>query len=220
MILLALVLGLARADLAPRSDEGKEFVRHQLRVEGLDTVEGSVLVLHSKPEEGLISTHRVLSSKTVQIVELADGSAQSYLGQEIWSPQAQLMSQADFEAWDTIRRQRVSEQEEACMRGEGCAHISRFVPRFSPPSVGIRCAVDLPDIYAEAPFGSPTEVVHLVELSQTGPENCTLKTTILSPPPPTSQSTSPAKPWTLLAALVAIMFIGLRGLKQDSTDKS
>ena len=170
-MLLALALSTtALADIAIEPDPGTTFLSHSLRLEGLAEHPTSVLVVHDGGST--ISAHRAYSADREAQQTLARGG--SNRGGGMGAPSIYLMNGIAYQAWSTATDATVSAAREACAdRGEGCAHISRFVPSYAPPTGAISCGVSI-DLQLSGPDGGPDEVVDVYRLAEASATTCRL----------------------------------------------
>ena len=146
MMLWPLLITSAIADIAPPQNPSTTPLHHELIIRGLDAHPEHVLLLTPQTDNGMISTSRVLSHETPQVI-MAKGEATS---SQIWQPVAQWMTRDDYDKWRLEVTQIIEEQRKACdERGEGCPHTSRFEPSYSAPKTGIVCTLDLPELDRE-----------------------------------------------------------------------
>ena len=180
MMLWTLLIPLAIADIPPPQNPSTAPLHHELIIQGLDAHPEHVLLITPQTSNGMISTSRVLSHDTPQVF-MAKGDASS---SQIWQPVAQWMSRDDYDQWRLEVTQIIEEQRKACdERGEGCPHISRFEPSYSPPKTGIVCTLDLPELDRETkidatdspkPWPDPQVKQHVFSLTDVSEETCVL----------------------------------------------
>ena len=139
MLPLLLLLPLAQADLVVPPPEDRRYITHKLRIENLESFPDRVFVVVDDGDE--VRSHRAFTAEQATH-ELGRGGRRS--GGSLGSPRIRAMTPADYEAWRDATRETVNAQREACQRGEGCAHISRFSPRYAPPKAGVDCGVEIP----------------------------------------------------------------------------
>ena len=144
-------LSLAFADLLVPAPEGKVYVTHSVRIEGVP--EGKVLLVFDGPPGGEVEAMRVYTTTQTQHV-VARGSQNR--GGSLGEPGVWMMALEDYTPWNTARSEDVAKQEAACMNGEGCAHISRFVPTWTMPEALISCNHTL-ELQTQAAAGEPEE---------------------------------------------------------------
>jgi hypothetical protein len=196
MILLS---AIAHADIPPTPPTNREFASNAVMVEGLEGSPDFVLLL--VPAGTSISAYRAFTPERSR-QDLSD----RMLRADFW-----LMEKAAYEAWSAATSAEIMRQETACAeRGEGCAHISRFVPSFSPPTQAIRCGASL-DAPSTVPRGEPTSLLHTFRLTAASATACTVTADTSTPP-----SVSPGKGCATAGggvsglALPLLMLLGLR----------
>ena len=162
--LLAPLLGasVAHADVAIEPPTGKQFMRHHLSVENMSEHAGFAVVVFDAGDT--ISTYRAFTATSSAKQELGWGGQNR--GPSLFQPTARLMSLDAFEAWKAATGAEVDKQREACAdRGEGCAHISRFVPRFAPPADTVDCKTRF-DLELSGEDGGPDTRIDVVKLTE------------------------------------------------------
>lgn len=173
MLLTALLsLSLAHADVAVPPPRGERFVNHDLVVEGMDAHPDVVLVvLDAGPT---VSAYRSFQKGGERRQTLARGNRSR--GGGMSAPTVKMMTRPAFEAWQKEARATVDAQREACaQRGEGCAHISRFVPRYPAPKDALECGF-LIDLVTSGPEGGPNTVVDTIALKTAKADRCEVET--------------------------------------------
>ncbi len=164
------ILSVALADVLIEPDDGQIHVSHSLQIQGLaEHPDVVVLAFSGKPGSSL-STHRVFTAERDQH-QLASGRARSG---NIGEAGLYLMSSEDYEAWNTKRGEEVTRQREACERGEGCVHISRFVPDYNAPKAVVSCNLSIPTV-TSAPTGSPSKRLDAYRLTTASADSCVLE---------------------------------------------
>lgn len=170
-LLLALCLP-AQADVAVPPPTGKRFLTHALRVDGLEQHPGYVVVAFDGRPGSSIGTHRVFTAEAPQ-QDLAYGG--SNRGPALAEPGLHLMKRDAYDAWNTEQSAVVAAQRKACSeRGEGCAHISRFVPSYQAPGAVVDCGhrVGLETVGLAT---GPDTVIDVVTLTAASDSACTVK---------------------------------------------
>ena len=166
-----LLLSAAHADVAPEPPSGEQFTTYSVRVEGLAAFPDVVLVVHDKSGGEL----RGYATLTADKSEAQLGNGRSWRENNIPSPDLFVMPRAAYEAWAQATAAEVARQEEACSeRGEGCAHISRFVPHFAAPTGTTPCRATI-DITTTAKAGGPDAYVDVFQLKAAAPGTCTVE---------------------------------------------
>lgn len=186
---MLLLLGLASADLLIPAEMGQVHITHSVRIEGLTP--GFVVVAFDGTPGSEVGTHRAF---TVDHPELVIANGGNSRGASLGAPALYAMTVEAHTEWDTARAAEVGRQEQACLNGEGCAHISRFVPSYATPTAVIPCGLSL-EPTGSAPEGSPVERTDVFTATVTA-EACTV--TPLAPP----ESPSGAAPGTTAGATV------------------
>lgn len=169
--MIALTLcATARADLLPSPPAGRIFLEQSVRVEGADRHPGFVLIaLDSGPTVPAVATWRAGSPATLP---LANGL--SNRGPRFRSPALRMLTAADYDAWRKAADAAEATQRAACAKGEGCMHISRFVPALPAPAGATDCglAVALP---TEGPESGPDAVVTVLDWAEAAPGTCVVR---------------------------------------------
>ncbi|MCB9700073.1 MAG: hypothetical protein H6738_25015 [Alphaproteobacteria bacterium] len=168
MLVYALWSSVALADIAPTPAVGQRFLTHSVRVTGLTEHPGFVLVAHDAGD----TVGTVLAWTGDEVQQLGNGA--SNRGPRLSHPSFRLMSREAYDAWKTASSAEVSAQREACMRGEGCAHISRFVPKITPPTGTVDCATSI-DVVTSGPADGPDAVVEPLTVVEASATSCVLK---------------------------------------------
>ena len=168
MITLLSLLSTAHADIAPTPPPSKQFTTYSVRVDGLKAGSDMVLVLHDTGET--IRGYALFDAEKPEH-QLDDGS--SSRGGRFSAPGLFAMPRAAFEAYNTASQAEIFRQREACMNGEGCAHISRFSPRIAPPTGGVPCGADI-QITTTADRGGPDAFTDVFTVTALSADACTL----------------------------------------------
>lgn len=216
-LLCALLLSSAQADVVLPPPDGRQYLSHELTLSGLP--EGWVLVVAADTKElaGVVSLS-------------ADGSTTLATGDDRFlplgqSPKVWAMTAADHAAWTARADAIAAEQERACSEtGEGCVHISRFVPRLPAPAPRLDCGTTL-SLRLEGPASGPrttTDQLEVVSLTDTA---CALQLT--GPAPVPSSPTGPRPPSTSrcsagaasTSAASLALGIGLLGIARRRSDE-
>lgn len=159
---MLLLSSLALADIPPTPPPDQAFAQNTVSVAGLEAHPDFVLLLYPGGSE--LRNHQVFSPERSE-QQLSDG----LLAAGFW-----LMPKADHAAWSLETSAEIMRQEVACAeRGEGCAHISRFSPRYAPPTGAISCGVIL-DAPHTVPEGEPTKLRHELTLTAASATACAL----------------------------------------------
>lgn len=170
LLLLALA-GPARADVALEPEPGTRFVTHALRIEGLDAHPGHVVLAYD--EGATLSTFRAFHAGGQPSQELGWGGANR--GPHMGAPGLHLLPRAAYEAWLAQTTATILAQETACAeRGEGCMHISRFVPSFPPPAGAVSCGLGL-TVQGSGPKDGPDRVEDVLHLETATDTSCVLR---------------------------------------------
>ncbi|MEL6342777.1 MAG: hypothetical protein AAFV53_06565 [Myxococcota bacterium] len=173
MLAALIALNLAHADVAPTEPPGRQFVTHALRVEGMDVHPGHVLVVYNAPQDGVIRANLAYHSEGQAQQTLGDGSRAR--GNHFSKVRFHLMSRDRYSAWSSTTAQEIARQRTACAeKGEGCAHISRFVPRYPPPAQVVDCQVEI-DVITQNEKKGPDQIVDVVRLKEAGDSVCVLE---------------------------------------------
>jgi hypothetical protein len=165
-----LSLSIAHADVAIPPPDGKQFMNHDLVVEGLDAHPDVVLVVMDRGDT--VTAYRSFAAGKDTRQTLAKGNRRR--GGGMSAPTVRLMTKPAFEAWQTEARAAVDAQREACSeRGEGCAHISRFVGKYPAPKGAVDCGLSL-DLVTSGPEGGPNQTVDTIALEAASATRCTV----------------------------------------------
>lgn len=150
---LALLLPPAHADVAIEAPEGMLLATHSLRVEGLLDHPDAVILAFDGPPGGTVSTHRVYGQGQASQHVLARGDDRN--GSAMGAPSLYAMARPAYETWAAATSAEVERQRQACdERGEGCMHISRFVPSYASPSAVLPCGVQVETV-TQGPDSGP-----------------------------------------------------------------
>ncbi|MCK6505808.1 hypothetical protein L6R53_20870 [Myxococcota bacterium] len=160
----------ARADVALEPDPGTRFLTHALRIEGLDAHPGYVVLAYDAGAE--LSTWRAFHAGAPASQELGWGGANR--GPRMGAPGLHLLPRAAYDAWLAQTTATIQAQETACAeRGEGCMHISRFVPSFPPPVGAVSCGLSL-QVQGAGPEDGPDRVEEVLRLEAASDSTCSL----------------------------------------------
>lgn len=212
-----LTLSIAHADVAIPPPDGKRFMDHDLVVEGLEAHPDAVLVVMDRGET--VTAYRSFAAGKDTRQTLAKGNRRR--GGGMSAPTIRLMMRPAFEAWQAEARAAVDAQREACAeRGEGCAHISRFVGKYPAPQGAIDCGLSL-DLVTSGPQDGPNKTVDTIALEAASATRCTVvskgrhherdgKRTDAPPPAtPAADGDAPSSPGCSALGGVASVGVGL-----------
>lgn len=186
LLLVATLCWPARADVALEPAAGTRFITHALRLEGLDAHPGYVVLAYDDGPE--LHTHRAFHSGGPATQELGWGGANR--GGLLSAPGLHLLPRAAYDAWAASTTATVQAQETACAeRGEGCMHISRFVPHYPPPAGAVSCGIRLP-LQGSGPADGPDRVEEVLRLEAASDSACTV--TRVGPAPSLDGQATPA----------------------------
>lgn len=164
------LIAAAQADIAPMPPPDKQFTTYTVQVDGLDKFPDAVLVLHDKDADTIYGYRPFSAEKASH--QIANGH--SSRGNTIHNPDFFLMTAEAFAAWSAETNAEIARQRDACSeRGEGCVHISRFVPKFAPPTGTVPCNATV-NIRTTAPQGGPSEYTDVFTVTAASAEGCTL----------------------------------------------
>lgn len=188
--LLTLLSSLALADVVVPPPDDSRYVSHVLRLDGLQAHPGFVFLVYDDGPE--ISGWRAFSAGGQAEWELMRGG--SRLGAAMSQPAVRMLSAAAYESWAAATNAEKERQRAACSeRGEGCMHISRFVPRVAPPSGAIDCGLRL-SMEATGPADGPEQIVHIATVTAATETSCVVTLTGRETSgAPTPASTPPAQ---------------------------
>lgn len=176
MLGLISLIAAARADIAPEPPPDKQFTTYTVQVDGLDRFPGVVLVLHDKGSDTIRAYRSFTAEKSSHMI----ASGHRSRGNNFSNPDLFAMTAEAYAAWSAETDAEIRRQEAACAdRGEGCAHISRFVPKFAPPTGAVACGADI-QIRTTAPTGGPSEYTDVFTVTAASAEGCTVS----GPPAP------------------------------------
>jgi hypothetical protein len=164
---MLLLLGLASADLLIPAELGQVHITHSVRIDGIPP-EFVVVAFDGSPG-GEVGTYRAFTADHPELVIATGGNSR---GATLGAPALYGMTAEAYAEWDAVRSAEVARQEEACLNGEGCAHISRFVPSFATPTAVIPCGLSL-EPTGSAPEGSPLQRTDVFTATVTA-EACTV----------------------------------------------
>lgn len=169
MLMTALLsLSLAHADVAIPPPDGQRFVKHDLVVAGLERHPDVVLL--AIDAGGTVSGYRAWRAGGEARQTLAQGGRSR--GGGIAAPSVKMLPKAAFDAWEAKSRADVDRQRAACAdRGEGCAHISRFVPSYPAPPDTVDCGFPI-RLVTSGPKRGPDTVVDTIELQSSADGRC------------------------------------------------
>jgi hypothetical protein len=169
MLLTALIsLSIAHADIAIPPPDGERFVKHDLEVVGLEAHPEVVLIALDGGDT--VSGYRAFRPGGEARQTLARGG--NNRGGGISAPSVKMLPKAAFEAWEKKSRADVAAQREACASsGEGCAHISRFVPRYPAPKDAVDCGFTM-TLVTSGPKRGPDTVVDTIALKTASASTC------------------------------------------------
>lgn len=172
MIATALLsLSIAHADVAIPPPADQQFVSHDLVVQGLEAHPDAVLLVLDRG--ATVSAYRAFHAGAETRQTLATGGRNR--GGGISAPSLLLMPKAAYEAWQAQAMADVRAQREACSsRGEGCSHISRFVPRYPAPTGTIDCGLSL-TLVTTGPERGPDTIVETVALTAATATRCAVE---------------------------------------------
>ncbi len=172
--LTLLLVTTTKADIAPEPPAGRAFLSHYLKMENLADYPGFALLVYDPSPDGKITASRTfkVGKDAEQLLENQSNwrSARNFDRPGIW-----LLSLAQEKAWSKKTGELIAQQREACARrGEGCAHISRFVPKYPPPAEAIDCGVRI-DIQTTVAKGQNDRVVDVYRIAKATDKTCQLE---------------------------------------------
>lgn len=134
---------LVSADVVTPPRKGTTHVAHKIQIDGLKKHSRFSLVIHDPPTKGKIRASLVFHADRAAVQLLVRGGSwrsEARFGR----PRIWLMPRAHQKRWSEATAREISKQRTACAEhGKGCAHISRFSPRFAPPTGAIDCGVSI-----------------------------------------------------------------------------
>lgn len=179
MILLSLISS-SLADIAPRPLPNSRFTTYSVRIEGLETFPDVVVLLHQNSDT--LHGHRVFTADQPQ-QQIANGGRSR--GNNIDDADLFVVSKRTYVTWKEETSAEISRQREACRNGEGCAHISRFTPKYPPPSPETACQASI-EITTSAPADAQDAILDTFQLTAAADGVCSLqgpaRTTFDTPP--------------------------------------
>lgn len=173
MLLTALLsLSMAHADIAIPPPDRERFVRHDLEVVGLEAHPEVVLI--AIDEGSTVQGYRAFRPGGEARQTLAQGGRNRSRG--ISAPSVKMLPKAAFATWEREARGAVDAQREACAsRGEGCVHISRFVPRYPAPKDAVDCGFTI-KLVTRGPERGPDTVIDTIALKTAAASTCVVET--------------------------------------------
>lgn len=170
LLLLLSLAAPARADVAIEAPSGQRYVRYGLRIEGLDAFPEAVILAADPGQE--IHAYRAFHAGGETAWDLSGGGGRD---RGMGGPALRLTSAATYESWSTTTNALIEAQRQACdERGEGCAHISRFVAHFPPPAGTVDCGVQVQPV-VQGPAEGPDHVVDVYKLVEASATTCRLE---------------------------------------------
>ena len=168
--LLPLLISAAWADIPPTPPAGKQFTTYSIQVDGLEGFPDAVLVAYDKDTAELRGYEAFKAGDSKHMLVNGNNSR----GQRFSKPDLYFMTAAAFAAWAEATSVAVEEQRTACdERGEGCAHISRFMPRIAPPADAVPCNASI-QIRTTAPVGGATAYLDVFTVTAASAGGCTV----------------------------------------------
>lgn len=142
--LIVLMVGLpALADVPPSIDRGKEFVEHRVGVTNMAKHPDWVLMVYDASSNDRIRAHLTFRAGGAPETTLVNGQSWRSTA-NFSSPKVWLVPAKAADAWQKATMTEIARQRKACAdRGEGCAHISRFSPKYAPPAEAVDCKASI-----------------------------------------------------------------------------
>ena len=175
LILVALTgANLASADVVSPPKKGMTFVTHKIQITNLEKHPGYSLLVYDAP--GKLRASLVFNAGTVAAKILVSGrswrSRARFGRPKIW-----LLPRALEKKWSAATDKEIARQRKACAdHGKGCAHISRFSPRYAPPKGAVDCGVTV-TVRSSVPTreaNKARQVVDVYRIVKAGPKVCKL----------------------------------------------
>ncbi len=168
--MITLLAAVAHADIAPTPPDGRTFLTHAVRVEGLDRHPGYVVLAYDQTDPVRdVAAWKAGGAPTVTLANGASNRRQAFS-----APMFRLLPAEAYAAWRAQADAAVAAQREACQRGEGCPHISWFVPKLPPPSGTIDCGLPALTLVTEGPAAGPDSLTSVFTLTEATPTTCVL----------------------------------------------
>ena len=166
----------ALADVAPPLARGMEFLVHRVVVENMAEHPKWSLVVYDRPSSGKIRAHLVFNADTKKEQHLVSGRSWREKAR-FRSPRVWLVPRETAQAWSKVTKAEIMRQRAACQRGEGCAHISRFQPKYAAPDAAVDCgvAIKVTSKRKVDRSGKPI-VLHTYRLTKASATACMLET--------------------------------------------
>ncbi len=163
-LLAALLLpGLASADVPSPPPAGKEHVSYFVRLDNVADFADFSFLVYDKPGDGkLRASLRFATDGPSELLLVRGGNWRS--AGRFGKPRIWLLPKAAAEAWTLATNAEIARQREACRKhGEGCAHISRFTPKYPPPKGAIDCGVAI-EVRSSVPKGTANKDRKVVDV--------------------------------------------------------
>lgn len=171
LLTVLLSLSMAHADIAIPPPDGERFVRHDLEVVGLEAHPDVVLI--AIDEGSTVHGYRAFRPGGEARQSLAQGGRNRSGG--VSEPSVKMLPKSAFDVWEKEARGAVDAQREACAsRGEGCAHISRFVPRYPAPKDAVDCGFKM-KLVTHGPERGPDTVIDTIALKTAAAGICVVE---------------------------------------------
>lgn len=176
-LLVAVIPATVSADVVSPPATGKTYVTHKIKIENIKKHPGFSLLIHDAPTGGKIRASLVFSAKAAAVQMLVRGGSwrsEARFGRpKIW-----LLPHEQERKWSKMTAEEISRQRTACAdHGKGCAHISRFSPRYSPPKGAIDCGVTI-TVRSQVPTRSAPrsrQVVDVFSIVKASRKSCKLR---------------------------------------------
>jgi hypothetical protein len=171
MVPLFTLATAARADIAAEPPMGMQFLSHSARVEGLAAHPGYVVLAYDRGDP--VSAVVAWTPEGEAVQQLAYGG--NNRGGGLSAPAVHLMSTAAYAEWRAKATAAVEVQRKACAeRGEGCMHISRFVPSLPAPQGAIDCKLAI-TLETTGSAAGPDALVQVLELTEASATTCVVR---------------------------------------------
>jgi len=168
---------LVSADVVSPPPKGNTHVTHKVQIDNLKKHPGFSLVIHDSPSKGKIRASLVFNAKRAATQVLVRGG--SWRSEARFSrPRIWLMPRDKQRKWSEVTAKEISKQRKACAdHGKGCAHISRFSPRYAPPrgAVDCRVAITVRSAVPTRTVNKARQVVDVFRIVKASKTSCKLK---------------------------------------------
>jgi hypothetical protein len=162
-LLVAAAPATVSADIVAPPAKGYTYITHKIKIANISKHPGYSLLVHDAPSNGKIRASLVFNTKRAAARVLVRGgswrSEARFRRPKIW-----LLPLKQQQKWSKKTSMEISKQATACAEhGKGCAHISRFSPRYAPPRGAIDCGVTI-TVRSQVPTRSAPKSKQVVDV--------------------------------------------------------